>query len=151
MILASLGHAEQLLFSCLDSKVTAYSWKLQCFFLGHPPSHPLIHIRVHRAGSQMKRFEVQRSSDVGVTFASSWAEHPNIRKHPHIRQYTSIFERIFANIRQFSHEYSGVSRIFEYSQVFIFVFPKSIRIRQLFIFVRQKVIYSYYYIVKFKL
>ena len=45
----SLGHAEQLLFSCLCSKVAVYSRKLQCFFfdlillltltLSH--SHPL--------------------------------------------------------------------------------------------------------------
>merc|ERR1719219_2570664 len=31
-------HAEQVLFSCLGSKVTVYSRKLQCFFLG-PPHH----------------------------------------------------------------------------------------------------------------
>ena len=29
----SLGHAEQLLFSCLGSKVTVYSRKLQCFLV----------------------------------------------------------------------------------------------------------------------
>ena len=28
----SLGHAEQLLFLCLYSKVDVYSWKFQCFF-----------------------------------------------------------------------------------------------------------------------
>ena len=33
-------HAEQLLFSCLGSKVTVYSRKLQCFFLPH--HHPLL-------------------------------------------------------------------------------------------------------------
>ena len=36
----SSGHAEQLLFSCLGSKVTVYSRKLQCFFLPHP-HHPI--------------------------------------------------------------------------------------------------------------
>ena len=36
-------HAEQLLFSCLCSKVTVYSRKLQWNFLGHPhPHHPLL-------------------------------------------------------------------------------------------------------------
>ena len=50
-------HAEQLLFSCLCSKVTVYSWKWQCFFFDHH-SHSSItlscYIRVHRAGSQLK-------------------------------------------------------------------------------------------------
>ena len=33
-------HAEQLLFSCLCSKVAVYCRKLQCFFFG-PPQHPI--------------------------------------------------------------------------------------------------------------
>ena len=52
----SLVHAEQHLFSCLGSKVTVYSRKLQCFYFWDS----LIKItlscefRYHRAGSQLK-------------------------------------------------------------------------------------------------
>ena len=49
----SLGHAEQLLFSCLCSKVTVYRWKWQCFFLTASASSPP-DITIHRAGSQLK-------------------------------------------------------------------------------------------------
>ena len=48
-------HAEQVLFSCLGSKVAVYSWKLQWFFF-----YLLLLITlscdtwVHRAGSQLK-------------------------------------------------------------------------------------------------
>ena len=35
-------HAEQVLFSSLCSKVAVYRRKLQCFFLPHPPHHPLL-------------------------------------------------------------------------------------------------------------
>ena len=39
----SLGHAEQLLFSCLCSKVTVHRWKHNDFFFGpQPPRHPLL-------------------------------------------------------------------------------------------------------------
>ena len=51
----SLSHSEQLLFSCLGSKVTVNSRKLQCFF--GPPHHPFTltcYFRCHRAGSQLK-------------------------------------------------------------------------------------------------
>ena len=47
-------HAEQLLFSCLCSKVTVYSWKLQCFF-GTSVSYR--EFRVHRACSQLKTLQ----------------------------------------------------------------------------------------------
>ena len=47
-----LGHAEQLLFSCLGSKVTVYCRKLECFFLDHHT--PSGDTWVHRAGSQLK-------------------------------------------------------------------------------------------------
>ena len=47
----SLGHAEQLLFSGLCSKVTVYSQKLQCFFY---IIHLILWVRVHRACSQLK-------------------------------------------------------------------------------------------------
>ena len=54
----SLGHAEQLLFSCLGWKLSVYRWKWQCFFLDHHHSHSS-HTRAcefgsHRAGSQLK-------------------------------------------------------------------------------------------------
>ena len=57
----SSGHAEQLLFSCLGSKVTVYSRKLQWFFLD------IIFLDItlpcewtnHRAGSQLKMSECQ--------------------------------------------------------------------------------------------
>ena len=50
-------HAEQLLFSCLGSKVTVYRRKLQCFFFDHHHHSTLsCDIRVHRAGSQLKTF-----------------------------------------------------------------------------------------------
>ena len=55
----SSGHAEQLLFSCLCSKVTVYSRKLQCFFLDHLNITLSPDIRVHRAGSQLKMSESQ--------------------------------------------------------------------------------------------
>ena len=50
-------HAEQVLFSCqtLGSKVTVYSRKLQCFFLDLLLTTLSSDIRVHRAGSQLKR------------------------------------------------------------------------------------------------
>ena len=54
----SSGHAEQLLFSCLGSKVAVYSWKCQWFFLDLI-STPSTDIRVHRAGSQLKMSESQ--------------------------------------------------------------------------------------------
>ena len=56
----SLGHAEQLLFSCLGSKVTLYSRKLQCFFWDIISSITLTcYWRVHRAGSKLKiRLEI---------------------------------------------------------------------------------------------
>ena len=48
-------HAEQLLSSCLCSKVSVNSFKLQCFFLDHSRCNTLsCYIRVHRAGSQLK-------------------------------------------------------------------------------------------------
>ena len=47
----SLGHAEQILFSCLCSKVGIYRWKWQCVFLD---SHRC-DFWVHRAGSQLKK------------------------------------------------------------------------------------------------
>ena len=53
----SSGHAEQLLFSCLCSKVTVYGRKLQCFFFDHHSSHHhtlSCYFRSHRAGSQLK-------------------------------------------------------------------------------------------------
>ena len=53
----SSGHAEQLLFSCLGSKVAVYSWKCQWFFLDVIP--PSGDIRVHKAGSQLKMSESQ--------------------------------------------------------------------------------------------
>ena len=37
----SSGHAEQLLFSCLCSKVTVYGRKLQCVFFWHPQPQPV--------------------------------------------------------------------------------------------------------------
>ena len=51
-----LGHAEQLLFSCLCSKLTVYRWTWRCFWDHvHITPHPLtFDIRVHRAGSQLK-------------------------------------------------------------------------------------------------
>ena len=69
----SSGHAEQLLFSCLGSKVTVYSRKLQCFFLtswffidktfhlcffwDHISTRS-INITVHRAVSQLKKISI---------------------------------------------------------------------------------------------
>ena len=47
----SLGHAEQLLFSCLCLKVTVQRWT-QTLLRALPLSPD---IRVHRAGSQLKR------------------------------------------------------------------------------------------------
>ena len=56
-------YAEQLLFSCLCSKVNIYRQKLQCGFLdSHSHSHHITlspDIRVHRAGSQLKMSERQ--------------------------------------------------------------------------------------------
>ena len=53
-------HAEQVLFSCLGSKVAVYSRKLQCFFFDHIIIITLSpDIRVHRAGSQLKMSECQ--------------------------------------------------------------------------------------------
>ena len=50
----SLGHAEQLLFSCLCSKVTVYCRKLQWFFDIIIISSTLsCEFRVHKAGSQL--------------------------------------------------------------------------------------------------
>ena len=46
-------HAEQLLFSCLCSKVTVYRRKLQCFFWTSASSSSR-EFRSHRAGSQLK-------------------------------------------------------------------------------------------------
>ena len=64
------------MFSSLGSKVAVYSRKLQWFFFDHNNIITLSpDIRVHRAGSQLKRFEVKRSSDVGVTFVHFWAQH----------------------------------------------------------------------------
>ena len=54
----SLGHAEKLLFSCLCSKLTVYSWKLQWFFLTSS-SCSACELRVHRAGSQLNMSESQ--------------------------------------------------------------------------------------------
>jgi len=52
----SFGHAEQLLFSCLGSKFTVYSRKLQRFFDSHS-SHTLsCEFANHRAGSQLKTY-----------------------------------------------------------------------------------------------
>ena len=47
-------HAEQLLFSCLGSKVTVYSRKLQCFFWDLILSILTCYFRCHEAGSQLK-------------------------------------------------------------------------------------------------
>ena len=56
----SLGHAEQLLFSCLCSKVTVYRWKWQWFFFDLSLSTTLTcYFTVHRAGSQLKMSERQ--------------------------------------------------------------------------------------------
>ena len=49
----SLGHAEQLLFSCLCSKVTIYRWKWQWVFLDSQCTL-FCEFRVHWAGSQLK-------------------------------------------------------------------------------------------------
>ena len=49
----SLGHAEQLLFSCLCSNVAVYGWKLQWFF-GDLSSTLTRDWTNHRAGSQLK-------------------------------------------------------------------------------------------------
>ena len=54
----SLGHAEQLMFSCLGSKVTVYSRKLQCFFWDIIISSITLScefrsLSYHRAGSQL--------------------------------------------------------------------------------------------------
>ena len=51
----SLGHAEQLLFSSVCSKLTVYCWKLQCFFLDHILLIITLtcEFRCHRAGSQL--------------------------------------------------------------------------------------------------
>ena len=46
-------HAEQVLFSCLGSKVAVYSRKLQCFFFDTLTTLPC-YFRDHRAGSQLK-------------------------------------------------------------------------------------------------
>ena len=48
-------HAEQLLFSCLSSKLTVYSRKCQCFFFDSSRTITLpCEFRSHRAGSQLK-------------------------------------------------------------------------------------------------
>ena len=47
-------HVEQVLFSCLGSKVTVSSRKLQCFFLDFSLSTLPCEFRSHRAGSQLK-------------------------------------------------------------------------------------------------
>ena len=46
-------HAEQVLFSCLCSKLAVYSRKLQCIFWDLHSTRST-DIRVHRAGSQLK-------------------------------------------------------------------------------------------------
>ena len=54
-------HAEQVLFSCLGSKVTVYSRKLQWFFLDLTLTTLITlspDIRVHRAGSQLKSIAI---------------------------------------------------------------------------------------------
>ena len=51
-------HAEQLLFSCLCSKVTVYGRKLQCFFLTSTSTSSR-EFGVHGAGSQLKMSERQ--------------------------------------------------------------------------------------------
>ena len=56
----SSGHAEQLLFSCLGSKVTVYCRKLQWVFFDSLSSVTLTcEFRNHRAGSQLKMSESQ--------------------------------------------------------------------------------------------
>merc|ERR1712077_159485 len=60
--MAHSRHGEQLLFSCLGSKVTVYSRKLQCFFFDSLlllSSTLSCYFRVHRAGSQLKMSERQ--------------------------------------------------------------------------------------------
>ena len=58
---SSSGHAEQVLFSSLGSKVAVYRRKLQWFFLDLllSSSTRSTDIRVHRAGSQLKMSESQ--------------------------------------------------------------------------------------------
>ena len=50
----SLEHAEQLLFSCLCSKVTDYKWNWQCVFFDSSIITLTCEFRGYRAGSRLK-------------------------------------------------------------------------------------------------
>ena len=50
----SLGHAEQLLFSCLCSNFAVYGWKVQWLFFDTTSSTLACEWTNHRAGSQLK-------------------------------------------------------------------------------------------------
>ena len=84
----SLGHAEQVLFSCLGSKVTVYSRKLQWFFFDILIHTRSTDIRVHRAGSQLKTYSEQGFSQklaylrpsplkYSVSCTKTWADRLN--------------------------------------------------------------------------
>ena len=54
----SLGHAEQLLFSCLGWKLSVSGWKCQCFFLDTSSITLPCEFANHRAGSQLKKIRI---------------------------------------------------------------------------------------------
>ena len=57
-------HADQLLFSCLCSKVTDYKWNWQCVFFDSSSIITLTYeFRGHRAGSQQKMSECQTKAE----------------------------------------------------------------------------------------
>ena len=68
----SSGHAEQLLFSCLCSKVSVYRSKCQCFFFDIIILSTLpCYFTVHRAGSQLKMSECQTKAGNQISLSHS--------------------------------------------------------------------------------